>query len=465
MFRKITRNTAINFLGKIIATALGLIAIALMTRYLGTIGFGKYTTIIVYLQFFGILADMGLTLITAQMLAKYPNDENKIISNLFTLRFVSALIFLGLAPLVAVFTPYDPIIKIGIIIAVVSFFFIALNQILIGLYQKKLQMGKATVAEVGGRIFLVLAVFIAVYYDTGLLGIVVATVSAAVVNFLINYLLSLSVVKIRFAFDKQIWKEILKLSWPLAITITFNLVYLKADALILSLMRTPEEVGLYGAAYRVIDVLIMLPFVLAGIVLPQITMARANNKEQFKKLIQYSFDVMIIIALPLVVGTQFVAKPLMTLVAGQEFALSGPILQLLIFACGMIYLGTIFAHVIIAIEKQKQTIWIYVLTAITALAGYLIFIPRYSYFGAAAVTIYSEVLVAILVFTVYYKYTRFMPNCNNFFKALIATAVMGIFLYFAQNLSIIISLIVAILIYAAILYPLIRKDIQKIKSY
>jgi len=463
MFKKITTNATINFGGKIIATFLGLIAVALMTRYLGTAGFGKYTTIIAFLQFFGILADLGLTLITAQMLAKYPHDQDRVISNLFTLRLFSALVFLGLAPLAVLFMPYEPIIKTGVLIAVISFFFIALNQILIGLYQKKLQMGKATIAEVSSRAFLVLAILIAVYYDTGLLGIVVATVSVAVINFLINYLFSLKIVKIRFAFDRQIFKEILKLSWPLAITITFNLIYLKADILIMSLMRSQSEVGLYGAAYRVIDVLVILPFVLAGIILPQLTKSWFdNNREQFKKLIQYSFDIMVILALPLVIGAQFAAKPLMVLVAGREFTMSGTILKILIFACGIIYLGTVFSHVIIAIEKQKQTIWVYVFAAATALIGYLIFIPRYSYFGAAGVTIYSEVLVAVLVFAVYYKHTHFLPNCRNFLRALFASIIMSVFLYFAQNLNIIITLIFAIAIYVAVLFPLAKKDIKNI---
>ncbi|MDP3899981.1 MAG: flippase [bacterium] len=461
MFKQIAYNTGINFAAKIISTALGLAAVAMMTRYLGALGFGQYTTIIIYLQFFAIAADLGLTLITSQLLAKYQNKENEIINNLFTFRLLSALLFLAPAPIIVLFLPYAAAVKTGIFIATASFLFIALNQIFVGFYQKRLLMAKASIAEVGGRLILVLGIFTAIYLNSGLRGVVVATVLAALIHFLINYVLALPDLKLRLAYDKTIWSEIMKLSWPLALTISFNLIYLKADTLILSLLKPETDVGLYGASYRVIDVLVTMPFILAGIVLPQITAAwHGKNLAIFKKLIQHSFDIMVIIALPLMVGAQFVANDLMRLVAGEDFAASGPILKLLIIAAGIIYLGTIFSHVIISLERQKQTIWAYVVVAITSLIGYLVFIPKYSYFGAAAVTIYSESLIAVLIFGITYYYIKFIPNFIMTLKSLAACAVMALGLYYL-NLTLMPALLMAVIIYAAILILLAHNDFKK----
>jgi len=94
--------------------------------------------------------------VTGQLLAKHPNNENKIINNLFTFRLVTALIFLVPAPIIVLFLPYALAVKIGVFIAVISFLFITLNQILIGFYQKHLLMAKASLAEVGSRAILVL---------------------------------------------------------------------------------------------------------------------------------------------------------------------------------------------------------------------------------------------------------------------------------------------------------------------
>jgi O-antigen/teichoic acid export membrane protein len=49
---------------------------------LGQTGFGQYTTITTFLSIFAILADFGLTLVTAQMISQPNIDEKKILNNL-----------------------------------------------------------------------------------------------------------------------------------------------------------------------------------------------------------------------------------------------------------------------------------------------------------------------------------------------------------------------------------------------
>ena len=82
--KKIVHNTIIQIIGKLIATVLGLFSLALITRYLGQVGFGQYTTIYTFLTFFAVIADLGLTLITVQMISGEKESENKILNNLFS---------------------------------------------------------------------------------------------------------------------------------------------------------------------------------------------------------------------------------------------------------------------------------------------------------------------------------------------------------------------------------------------
>jgi len=81
--KKIAFNTIIQIISKFITTVISLISIGIITRYLGSSGFGEYTTVITFLSFFGIIADLGLTLVTVQMISQPDVDEEKIIGNLF----------------------------------------------------------------------------------------------------------------------------------------------------------------------------------------------------------------------------------------------------------------------------------------------------------------------------------------------------------------------------------------------
>lgn len=424
---KVAYNTIIQTISKTIAIFLGLVSVAIMTRYLGADGFGEYTIIMTFLSFFAVVADFGLTLVTVQMISRPGANENIIINNLFTLRLVSGLIFLSLAPIVALFFPYNQAVKIGIAIAAASFLFSALNQILVGLFQKKLRLDKVSLAEVTGRISLLFLVIAAAYYNYGLLGMLLATIAASFVSFVLHFWYSRLYVKIKLAFDFVLWKNIIAKSWPLAITIFFNLLYLRADILILSLIKTQTEVGIYGAAYKVIDVLASLPFVFAGIILPILTASwEKGDQMSFKKVLQKSFDLMVVLAIPMMVGTEIFANKIMTLVAGNEFSESGKVLKILVLAAVLIFLACMFSHAIIAIDKQKKIIWVYVFTSITALIGYLWFIPRYSYIGAAWVTIYAEAVIFLGALFYIWNQTKFFPNLIIGIKSLVASGVMAL---------------------------------------
>ena len=453
---QVAYNTMIQIIGKVISTILGLVAIAIMARYLRETGFGQYTTIITFLSFFGIMADFGLTLITSQMMSQPQANQEKLLNTLFSLRLVSAIIFLGLAPLIVFFFPYAMIIKVGVTITSLSFFFIALNQILVGFFQKKLIMIVVSAAEVVSRMILLGGIILAAWQNLGLLSIMIATVISSVVSFIMHYSFARRFIRIKWQIDLTVWREIIKKSWPLGLTIVFNLIYLRADILILSLLKSQNEVGVYGAAYKIIDVLTALPFMFAGLILPILSLAFASrDTDRFNRVLQKALNVMFMLAAPLIIGAELVAEPLMVLVAGKNFAPAGGILKILILAVGFIFIGCLLAHAVIALNKQKNVIGAYIFTALTALAGYLIFIPRYSYYGAAWVTVYSELAITLFSLYVVIKYSRFKLSLNILFKSILASLIMALFTYLSLNkLNLIIIIPLAGLIYLVCLYLL-----------
>ncbi len=452
---KVAYNTIYQVIGKAVAMGLTLASVAIITRQLGQADFGEYTIIMTFLAFFGILADFGLTLVTAQMISQPEADEEKILNNLFTWRLTSALFLLSLAPVVGWFFPYSQAIKIGIFLGSAAFLFNALSQVLVGFFQKHLRMDYVAIAEAGGRLALLISVVIVYFKNWGLLGFVGAAVVGNLVNFLFLFFRARNFSPIRLAFDFSLWRTIWQKSWPLTITIILNLLYLKTDILLLSVWKEAADVGLYGAAYKVVDVVITLPFMFCGLILPLLTKAWAQkDNNSFKVLAQKSFDFMLLVALPLVIGAQFTARSLMVLLAGQEFSQAGQILQVLILAAAMIFIGSVAAHAIVAIDKQKKMIGAYLFTALSAILGYVLFIPRFSYWGAAWVTVYSETIIALFSWFFVYKYTGFVPRLAKAGKGLLSALLMGVGLWFVKSWSLFILLFLGVVSYTFFLYLL-----------
>ena len=111
-----------------------------------------------------------------------------------------------------------------------------------------------------------------------------------------------------------------------------------------------------------------------------------------------------------------------------------------------------------------------IVVALSSVILYLIFIPPFSYYGAAAVTIYSETAIALLSAYVVWKHTAFIPNFKVVGKAALAAVIMGLALYLIPKnfyyswLGLAAGLGLAIVVYFITLYAVhgLTKDDLKI---
>ncbi len=456
LIQKIGRNALVHFCSKIVGLLLNVFVFALIARYLGASGFGEFTIVIAYLQGFAIFADLGLYITFIQMLSLPNADEEKIASNFFTIRLVSSIFLLSLAPIICLLIPqYSHIIKLGIAVTAISFLFGSLTQLLTGFFQKKMKMLKVAVAEITSKVIFVGLMCFVVYADIGFLGILGVVVVGGFVNFILLYLFSRKFVKISLRFDKTIWQNAIKKTWPIGLSIILTTIYFKGDTIILSLFKSSQEVGIYGAAYRILEALIMFPPIFMGLILPHLTLAWANKDTfVFKRIFQKSFDFFALMTIPLIVGTLFLAKPLMIFIAGSEFVASAEPLKILIFATSLIFFGSLVSHAIIAMNKQRTMLRFYCLAAVVALVGYLIFIPRYSYYGAAYVTIVAEFIITISAFVIIQQTSKFTPSLKIFRPVILSSLVMGLVLFIFNQANLFLLIFIAIIVYALVLYLL-----------
>ena len=127
-------------------------------------------------------------------------------------------------------------------------------------------------------------------------------------------------------------------------------------------------------------------------------------------------------------------------------------LKILSFAVGIIFLGTLFGQSIVALDKLKTAAWIYFGGMIFNVITNLIFIPKYSYLGAAITTVFTELLVTILILILIYKTIHYFPSFKIILKTFLAGAIMGGFIYYFINWNLFILVIIGAIIYFGILY-------------
>jgi O-antigen/teichoic acid export membrane protein len=422
-----------------------------MTSYLGTSGYGAFTTVTSFLQFFGILVDFGLSLTTVAMLSEHEEDQDRIASNVFTLRLISAAIFFLIAPAVVLFLPYTSDVKSGVSIAAASFFLIAVNQVLTSMLQTKLRMARAASAEVLGRAGLLLGALATAHWDLGLGWMLGALVLGNGLTAFWNWLLVRTLVRLGWRFDWIVWKEVAHRTWPIAVSISFNLIYLMGGVIVLTLTRPLAEVGVYGAARKILDVLTVIPIMFMGLVLPLLVKARHEGfATDWNRIMQKSFDFMAILALPLVAGTLVVGSDLMIMLTNKEFAGAGPLLIILILACASVFFGSLFGHAVIAVKKQRPMIWGYALNAVLAIILNILLVPRFGAAAAAWVTFITEAFIACATFFMIWRTTGFVPRFGIALRAAFSAAGMAMFVSVLPDMHVLLKTGLGMITYASL---------------
>ena len=451
--QKIVYNALFSAGARVVEVALALVIIGLTTRYLGGGGFGDYIIVITFVYIFSVIADLGLYSIVVREISREGADEEKIVNNAWTLRLVAGFFILGSAFFVSLIFPYSESVKLGIGIAAIGFWILSNVQVLMGLFQKHLAMDKVAIAEILGRIVQLLFVWICVKFDLGFLYIIFSIFLGAIFNFALILFFTSKYIKIRLRFDFKFWKKLLKQAYPLAISAILVLIYFKLDTIFLSVMKPREDVGVYGLSYKILENLIFFPAMIVGLTMPIMSRLIFTDKAKFRSVAQRTLNFLIIAVVPMTVGVVFISDKIIKLLGGGEGFNDSPlVLNILMAALGFIFLGALFSNIIIAANKQKILAQIYFVGMAFNIITNFIFIPRYSYFGAAATTVATELLVTILMIWVVYRSVKFIPSFAILFKALLASSLMALALYYFNYLNILYLLILGGIVYLPTIY-------------
>jgi O-antigen/teichoic acid export membrane protein len=427
--KKIAINVLINSCAKALSTVLALVSVGFITRYLGTEGFGNYATAVAFLSLFSAMADLGLYNIATREISRFGADEKKIMGNVFSLRIIISASILILAPLVIFFFPYSREIREGIIIVAVAFLFSSGYQVLNGVFQKNLAMYKVAIGELTGKVVQVTTVILTTIYDWGFDWIIMAMLLNMAVSFLIIFLWSRKYIKIKLQFDFSYWKEFLKESLPMGAVAIISFVYFKMDTILLSVIKGGADVGIYNAAYKVLENSTFFPALICGLVLPIMSRDIFTNRKNFQIISDQTLKFFILLIVPLTIVTLFLSEGIIGLIGGAAFTESAHVLRILIFALALIFFGHFFNAILIVSNLQKKLMLVLLVAAIVNISLNAIAIPRFSYLGAAYVSVITElVVVSLTAYLVIFK-VKYYPQVDKLAKIMFSGLIMSFFLF------------------------------------
>jgi len=391
-------NTLSQLIGKAVSAVATFVVTFLIARQLGASGYGDFVKITTYIAIFYLFADFGINAIFLQ------HDDQKSWPALVVLRMsggaaliITSLIVLALLP-GSQSQGYTPMVRLGIILFSPTILFQGFITTANAIFQKRLRYDLAAWAIFFGSLASVglLWVMFFVWHVpdifTALLALGVGALITAATSMYFA-LRSHPISSLRISVRDM--RRLLFPAIPLGITLLFNLVYFRADSVVIAMTRPTVEVGIYGLAYKVFEVVLVFPTFFMNTVYPFMvseTASRSNGR--LTKIFTQSFLFLLLTSVASVAVLWF-AAPLLSLIK-SEFSPSIAALRVLSLGLPFFFVTSTTMWVLIALKKQLALAAIYGVSMIVNLIGNILLVPSHGFMAAAWLTVACEGLVLVL---------------------------------------------------------------------
>ncbi len=345
------------------------------------------------------LADMGLMTLLVRGTIEQNADENTFVGTLLLLRLllISAAIIIGFS--ILPFFHYAAHIKIVIGIASIYALSGSINQMFVGILQRYRHLHLVAGIDIGSRTLQALAVFLLIRTTSASpASIALIVVISEIIRFGALLYGTRRFVQPHLTIDLSALRNVLRDAFPIAASLVFILIYFKLDAVLLSLYRTPAEVGFYSLAYKVLELAIYVPALYIGLVLPEFARTASRDALAFRNIFARCWRVLCLSAIPITFYVAIMAPRIVHFIAGAGYEVAGTSLRILALAIFLIFFGNLGGTTIIALNLQCHTLWIYGWGAVLNVTGNLLFMPRYGYLAASWMTVITELFVTTAMF-------------------------------------------------------------------
>jgi lipopolysaccharide exporter len=379
---------------RVLVMPISIVTVSLTARTLDPDGLGVWTAVGAFVGIFGTLTDLGLTTVAMQRMAAEPERESEWLGALAGMRLALSVVAVALcAATVPIFlaTGHEAAWILTLTI------FSSGGGALMAVFNSRLRSGLALSFSVL-QSFVWLGVVVA-FYVTG----------ADVVDFAIANTIIIAIVcalQIRSAHrhahiawraGRALWRPMMKVALPLGIASILITVYYQIDSVLLLQLSTSDEAGFYGAAYRFMAPLLVLPAAVMSSFFPVLSAANAHDPDRVRRLVQRAAELMAVISLPALAGAIALSGPIVHFLYGPTFARSAEVLPVLVIAYVSICFGSL-AGFLAPLLNLHWRLAIYSALGAAANIGLNVWlIPRYGALGSAWATVATEVLTMTLM--------------------------------------------------------------------
>lgn len=393
-------NAFLNGLRSVLNLIFPLITFPYVSRILSVNGMGIYNFSNTYVNYFVLIAGLGVATYAVREGAKYRDDEGKIStfsSQIFTINIISTIVaYVLLVISLIIFGNLYNYVSCILIFSLQILFTTLGTEWIYTIYE---DYAYITIRSIIFKIISIILLFVLVRNANDYLWYAAITVFAGVGSNLLNYIHAKSFVTIKLVKIKQInWKYHLKPILIIFATTAAVTIYVSSDTTILGLLKSDYAVGIYSTSVKIYTMISTLISSVLMVTVPRLAMLIGKKRfKEYNKVLGDVIGTLSILIFPAIIGLIMLSKEVVLIIAGNKYLPSVDSLRIISWAMLFSTFSFVFNQcVLIPAKRESKSLRNTLITAVINVALNFVLIPLWSYNGTSLSTVIAEFMVMFL---------------------------------------------------------------------
>jgi O-antigen/teichoic acid export membrane protein len=376
----------------LLLAVLGAVAIRLITFRVGPTNYGFFVIAMTFVGSVMLLTDLGITSITGRDIAKAPENAADVLGQNLGLRLVLSTIIVPIVIFAGIGLYKPSSLRWCIVLIALSIPFNALLNISLSYYISSIRNYLTSGILLLQQVIFVVGVVISLANGFGIVGCSVSNLVSTAVSSLLSFYVVRRELRFKPLFNMHRWRQILALSASLGAIQVINLLYLKADTLLLSKMVSARAVGFYGVAYNFTLLILVIPGLIATSVMPLLA---TSSGERFAMLVRRMEHSLAVLGVLSVMITLLFAHQAIEILSGHRYLGATVPLRLLALSCYFSFLCAALGYAAVAQNRHQRMIFVSAVGLVLNVGLNLLLIPKYGIDGSAVANLISEFVTLV----------------------------------------------------------------------
>jgi O-antigen/teichoic acid export membrane protein len=196
-----------------------------------------------------------------------------------------------------------------------------------------------------------------------------------------------------FAYSSGAARRLLTAAVAFGLSQVLNVLFVRIDVPLLALLGGSTQVAIYTSAYRILDVVSLLPVAASGVALPLMASFGLDKLSRLRAFAQQYLELAVVAGMLVALALTLLGDPILAVLYGGRYAASGPALHVLAWAGAAMFVTNVFAPLVVALDRRRTLLFATALGLVTNVGLNVVLIPRFGPAGAAGATLVTELAV------------------------------------------------------------------------